>query len=121
MAGLALLTAPEIDRLNTQGDELRARLQALFDASPVRARVTGIGSLLQVHFTAAEIADYRDGAQSDAALSTPFHLALLLEGAFVAPRGMMGLSLPIRSAEVDEAVGIAGRALARLVDAAAAR
>ena len=82
VAGLGLLTAPEIDRLNAQGDELRARLQALFDASPVRARVSGIGSPpLQVHFTAAEIANYRDGAQNgDAALATLFHLALLLEG-----------------------------------------
>ncbi len=121
VAGLALLTAPEIDRLNAEGDELRARLQALFDASPVPARVSGVGSLLQVHFTGGDVADYRDGARGDVALSTAFHLALLLEGAFVAPRGMMALSLPMRNAELDEAVGTAGRALARLVDAGAPR
>ena len=121
VAGLSLLTAAEIDRINAEGDELRGRLQALLDASPLRARVTGAGSLLQVHFTRGDVADYRDGAHADETLSAAFHLALLLQGAFVAPRGMMALSLPIRAAELNEAVSAAGRALARLTEAAALR
>jgi glutamate-1-semialdehyde 2,1-aminomutase len=118
---LSLLSAAEIARLNAEGDELRARLQALLDASPLRARVTGVGSLLQVHFTDADVADYRDGARADVVLAAAFHLALLLEGVFVAPRGMMGLSLPVRGAEVEETVSAADRALARLTRAGARR
>jgi len=115
IAGLTMLTPAEIDRLNGLGDRLRGRLQVLFDASPVRARVTGVGSLLQVHFTEADVVDYRGSAGDDPMLRAAFHLALLLEGAFVAPRGMMALSLPMGDAEVDEAAAAAERALGHLL------
>ncbi len=115
IAGLTLLTAPEIARINTLGDQLRRRLQALFDASPVPARISGIGSLLQLHFTDAEIVDYRAAATADPVLGSAFHLALLNEGIFIAPRGMMALSLPVTGAEIEQALGAAQTPLDRLV------
>ncbi len=115
IAGLQLLTADEIARINRLGDQLRTGLQALFDASPVPARVNGIGSLLTLLFTGAEIVNYRDAATADSELTAAFHLALLLEGVFSAPRGMMVTSLAMTEAEVTEALKAAGSALDRLV------
>lgn len=118
IAGLTLLTPAEIERLNGLGEALRARLGALFHHSPVAARVTGVGSLLQAHFTESEVTDYRSGAAADRALAEAFHLALLLDGVFTAPRGMMAMSLPLTQAELDEAVGAAQRFLGRVLAAA---
>ncbi len=115
IVGLQLLTADEIARINRLGDRLRGGLQVLFDASPVPVRVSGIGSLLTLLFTGAEIVNYRDVATADSELTAAFHLALLLEGVFSAPRGMMVTSLAMTEAEVKEALKAAGSALDRLV------
>jgi glutamate-1-semialdehyde 2,1-aminomutase len=115
IAGLQLLTAGEIERINRLGEYLRTGLQALFDASPVPARMNGAGSLLSLLFTDADVTHYRGAATADRTLTAAFHLALLLEGIFCAPRGMMALSLPMTDAEVGEALGAAKSALNRLV------
>jgi glutamate-1-semialdehyde 2,1-aminomutase len=117
IAGLQLLDPGEIDRINRLGDQLRAGLQTLFDSAPVPARVTGVGSLMTLLFTDAEIRNYRDAATSDRELTSAFHLALLLEGVFSAPRGLMVTSLAMTEAEVGEALAAARSALDRLATA----
>ncbi|MGQ0551558.1 MAG: aspartate aminotransferase family protein [Armatimonadota bacterium] len=114
IAGLELLTAAEIERINRLGDRLRRGLQALFDASPVPARASGLGSLLTLLFTGAEVVNYRDTTTADQPLSAAFHLALLQEGIFSAPRGMMALSLPMSEADIDDALGAVSTVLNRL-------
>ncbi len=104
IAGLELLTAAEIDRINRLGDDLRSGFQSLFDGAGVPARVTGVGSLLTVHFSDAEIVNYRDAATADRDLTAVFHLAWLNEDLFCATRGMMALSLPMTAKEIDEAL-----------------
>jgi glutamate-1-semialdehyde 2,1-aminomutase len=115
IAGLGLLSAGEIDRLNRLGDRLRGGMQALFDVSPIPARVTGVGSLLNLHFTDAEIADYRHAAAVDRDLTAAFHLALLQQGVFTASRGMMALSLPMTDAESGETLEACAAVRDRLV------
>ncbi len=115
IAGLQLLTAGEIERINRLGDQFRTGLQALFDASPVPARANGIGSLLTLIFTGREIVNYRDAATADLDLTAAFHLSMLNEGIFFAPRAMMATSLAMTGAEVDEALRAAKSVLDRLV------
>jgi len=45
------LTAEGIDRINAMGDQLRERFNGLFRNYGLRMQATGIGSLLQIHFT----------------------------------------------------------------------
>jgi glutamate-1-semialdehyde 2,1-aminomutase len=92
IAALELLTPDEYERLNALGDRLRDGVEAL------GLTATGVGSLLNVH--AAERQDL-------------LHLALLNEGLFVAPRGLMSISTPMDDALVDEVLeGIRRAALA---------
>ena len=104
IAGLELLTASEIERINRLGDELRRGLQTLFDGAGVAARVTGVGSLLTVLFTDRDIVNYRDAATVDRVLTEAFHLAWLNHGLFSATRGMMAVSLAMGADEVAEAL-----------------
>ncbi len=76
---------------------------ALQDAS-VPAAVTGYGSFAGVHLGATAARTYRDVALADKGLARLLHLALLLEGIFVAPRLMMCTSTAMDDATIDEAL-----------------
>ncbi|MDR7555070.1 MAG: glutamate-1-semialdehyde 2,1-aminomutase [Armatimonadota bacterium] len=117
IAGLRLLTPEAIARCNRTGETLRAGLQALFDEARLPARVTGIGSLLTVLFTDAEVVNVRAARTADRVLTAAFHLGLLLEGVFCAPRGMMATSLPMGPDEVNEALTAARRVVDRIMAA----
>lgn len=117
IAGLELLTASELTRINGLGERLRSGIQEIFDRHGIAARVNGIGSLLNVLFTDTDVVDYRSAATSDPALTRAFHLGLLLEGVFIAPRGLMAVSLPMTDAEIDETLSAVRRVAERLVEA----
>src|SRR5690606_41941653 len=76
--------------------------------------VTGMGSLWTLHFTAREVTDYRTKASADPDLQRRFHIALLTEGIFSAPRGMFALSTVMNTDDIDDAVSRVGRALATM-------
>jgi glutamate-1-semialdehyde 2,1-aminomutase len=86
-----LTDADALAAVNDRGDRLRAGLQARFDASPLPFCVTGWGSLLCVHPVASpaeiHVADprWRDLFFHDA----------LDAGFYVAPRGMIALSMAV--------------------------
>ena len=101
-AGLEQILTPQaIDDLNRRGDRLRGRLAALFDARRVAMTVTGLGSLMTVHFLSEEPARAAELAQQDPRLKRLFHLAMLERGIYLSPRGMLALSLPMADAETD--------------------
>ncbi len=94
-AGVACLEAldePAIARLNRLAEELARRLAA----SGLTVRRSG--SIMQV--------DVDDAAA--------LHLALLLEGVFAAPRGMLNLSTALSAEECEELAAAYARAAARL-------
>ena len=74
------LTPDVYDRMNALGEELRAKLSAVFDEFEVPAQVTGIGSLFGVHFTSEEIRDYRSVVRSDQTMRKALFTGLLNEG-----------------------------------------
>ncbi|MDX1449290.1 MAG: aspartate aminotransferase family protein, partial [Acidimicrobiia bacterium] len=82
--------------------------------SGIPATLTGSGSLWTLHFADGPVFDYRSKAAADAELQRRFHLALLCEGIFSAPRGMFALSTVMGADEVDQAVDGVRRALASL-------
>jgi glutamate-1-semialdehyde 2,1-aminomutase len=90
---LRYLDAAAIARLNDAAAVLGDRIVAGSAAAGMTAEVTRAGSILNVHLgTARQTAD--------------LHLALLLNGVYTTPRGMINLSTALTNADLD-AVGAA--------------
>jgi glutamate-1-semialdehyde 2,1-aminomutase len=94
-AALAALDGPAIAELNGRARELGSRIEAAAARAGIPASVTRAGSIMHVHLadrapTSAEQAD-----AVPAAWESALHLALLLEGVYAAPRGMLDLSTVI--------------------------
>ena len=77
-------------------------------------QVTGMGSLVQLHFSEGEVTNYRSSARSSKELQHLLHLSLLNRGCFNAPRGQFILSTPMGKGEVDEVVTAVREALVDL-------
>jgi glutamate-1-semialdehyde 2,1-aminomutase len=100
LATLRQLTPAAYDRLNEMGDEVRARLTSLFARRGVAAQVTGVGSLLNLHFTNVAVTDFRTMRTGDAARLRHVFFGLLNAGIFLAPRGMLCLSTSMGDDEI---------------------
>jgi len=92
-AGLAEVLTPEaLDRLNRCGDELRISLNELFVMLRARLCATGLGSIMNLHVDAEDAATRRD-------IQELLFLELLERGFYIAPRGLIALSLPVTGRE----------------------
>jgi glutamate-1-semialdehyde 2,1-aminomutase len=105
VAGVAAMEAygpEEVARINALGDRLRVGLRDGLANAEVSGTVTGYGSFVGLHLGTAEVRTYRDAAVTDKGLSRLLHLALLLEGVYIAPRLMMCASTAMSEATIDE-------------------
>ncbi len=105
VAGVAAMESygpEEVARINALGDRLRAGLRDALANAEVIGTVTGYGSFVGLHLGTTEVRTYRDAAVTDKGLSRLLHLALLLEGIYVAPRLMMCTSTAMDDAVIDE-------------------
>jgi glutamate-1-semialdehyde 2,1-aminomutase len=116
LATLRELTPAAFDRLDALGDRLRTRLESIIAGERLDARVSGIGSLFQV-FSGTAVAATATGASGAPGL----FVGLLLEGFYVAPRGMGAVPAIASDADVDELADAVGRVIGRLQPAAASR
>jgi glutamate-1-semialdehyde 2,1-aminomutase len=119
VAAMEAYTPVEVRRINALGERLRDGLRAALQDADVPAAVTGYGSFAGVHLGATAVRSYRDAALTDKGLGRLLHLALLLEGIYVAPRLTMCTSTAMEDATIDEvlagfrrAIGAIGPALA---------
>ena len=112
LAGLEKVLTPEATiALNASGDRLRARLEAAADARGVAVRVTGLGSMLCMHFQSGRIRRPADTGATPPAARKLFQLDLLQRGFQVSRRGFMSLSLPLGEADRDDFVAAFGEFL----------
>jgi len=101
-AGLTEVLCPRANHyLNASGDDLRRRLNAMFKGAGLRAQVTGQGSIMTIHFTPDAIRKPADIGDGRPELKRLFHLDMLHRGQYIAPRGMIALSLPMAHRELD--------------------
>ena len=102
LAGITEVYTPEAcAALNARGDALRERLNGVMQARGLPVQVTGLGSMMTVHFRAGPIRSPADaGAGNDTARGL-FHLEMLARGQYLARRGMVTLSLPMTDADCD--------------------
>jgi len=109
-AGAAALervfTADAAEALHARGDELRHRLNAVFERHGVVWQATGIGSLLNLHPVRGPIRSVDDLAGADERLRELMFLDLLARGVYIAKRGFMALSLAVTDADLDRFAGI---------------
>jgi len=87
--------------LNARGEQLRQRLSGLARAADVPMWVTGVGSMMAVHFTPAPPRCAADADAADPLLGELLFFDLLELGIHIAPRGMIALSLPVGDSECD--------------------
>lgn len=102
LAGLTEVYTPAAAvALNARGDALRNRLNALCRRHEVPMQFTGMGSMLNVHMTAAPLRTPGEAALANQPLRELFFFDMLNAGVWLARRGMINLSLPIGDAECD--------------------
>jgi glutamate-1-semialdehyde 2,1-aminomutase len=110
-AGLAaatrVLTAERLDALWAKGEKLRAGLNAVAAAREAPIQVLGTGSIMGFHFKRGPIRRPQDvwptdplAARVQADLYALLHLSLIEAGCYMARRGYVTLSLPMRDADI---------------------
>lgn len=100
MAGFTKVLTEEASRaVNDQGDRLREGLQQRLTRAGVLATVTGRGSLMNIHFIDGPIDNPAILDSVDPRYMALFHVEMLLRGFYVAPRGMIALSIPFGDPE----------------------
>src|SRR4029077_17246936 len=77
IATLELLTEDAITRTNQLGEHLRMGLRKGFHRAGIDAQVTGVGSLIGIHFTKGPIINYRDALRGSRRVLSLLHLSLL--------------------------------------------
>jgi glutamate-1-semialdehyde 2,1-aminomutase len=114
LAGLQQLWTPAaVEQLNSRGERLRERCNALFRQHAVALQGTGLGSLMTLHATDRPLRSASDLAGTDPRIKDLLYFALLERGIYMARRGMVALSLPFGDAEVDRFVAALDDVLAQ--------
>jgi glutamate-1-semialdehyde 2,1-aminomutase len=111
VAAMEAYPAQEVARINALGARLREGVREIFRESGVCAAVTGYGSFVGMHLGISEATNYRTAAAADKGLARLLHLALLLEGVYVAPRLMMCTSTAMDDTTIDEVLAGLRRAV----------
>lgn len=105
IAGLSRVYTPEAAiALNTRGDRLRERLNAICRAHGTRLQFTGLGSLMNLHATRADILRSEDSPAEGQAIRDLFFFYMLEQGFYLARRGFIVLSLPLTDDDLERFV-----------------
>ena len=88
-AGTATLSILEdgkvIRELNETGEKIRADLHDIFDRNYIRAQITGVSSLFNVHFVDGPIKDTVTCSREDKKRLSDYHMRLITKGVFFLP------------------------------------
>jgi glutamate-1-semialdehyde 2,1-aminomutase len=98
-AGIEVLanvyTADVAAAFTDRGDELRENIALVLARYPLALCVSGSGTMMAIHARAQRPTDGESAADKDHALQEMLFLGLLRRGIYIAPRGMINLSLPL--------------------------
>jgi glutamate-1-semialdehyde 2,1-aminomutase len=113
---MTLLDEAAIATLDERAARLAADIETLAHSRELPVSVTRAGSIMHVHFLPEAPADAATARRGDRALNTALHLALLTEGVYTAPRGMLNLSTALTDDDLDQVRSAYDRALAFVAD-----
>jgi glutamate-1-semialdehyde 2,1-aminomutase len=115
--GLTDIYPPDVAARHTaRGDALRERLAETILRTGAPFQVTGVGSLMNVHATAAPIRGVDDLATADPRLKQLLFLDLLEAGYYIAARGYLALSLAVTDEQLDGFADAVGAILTERAD-----
>jgi glutamate-1-semialdehyde 2,1-aminomutase len=101
-AGLSEVFTPEAARdLYELGEGTRYTLNLLSQRCGALLQFTGRGSVMTAHFVHGSVRSIRDLEHSDQNLKDIFFFSMLEKGIYLARRGMLTLSLPMGSLEIE--------------------
>ena len=98
------LSTEEIARINRLGERLGVGIRNVFARLKIKAQVTGIGSLQNLHFTPEPVVDFKTAQTGRKQLMHLVHLGLLRRGIFLPARGLFSISTPMTDKDIDTAV-----------------
>jgi len=104
IAALDLLTEEAIAHTNLLGEFLRSRLKNAMETAGMDAQLTGVGSLIAIHFTDKPIRNCQDVIEAPKESLSVLHLSLLNRGIMIAPRGMFCTSTVMGDREIQQFV-----------------
>ena len=107
MAAMGLYDQAAVTRLNQLGDRLRDGFTAALQEVGLKGCVSGLGSLMQVHWQDRKPANATDsivGLTKAGELPRLVHLEMMNRGVYSAGRGMFALSTPMTQADIDKAI-----------------
>jgi glutamate-1-semialdehyde 2,1-aminomutase len=109
LATLRELTPAVFARLDSLGERLGSAIATEIEREGVDARVTVVGSLFQV-FRGAGVTAFATGV----AVGPTLFLGMLLEGFYLAPRGMGAIATVATEADIDDLAAAIGRTMVAL-------
>jgi glutamate-1-semialdehyde 2,1-aminomutase len=98
-------------RLDALGERVRAGVTRLLKRMKRPGQVTGVGSLVCLHWTKARLSDYRSSRPADPQAPMRVFMGLLNEGVLLTQRGLGACSLAMTDADADRFVEALGRTL----------
>lgn len=96
-----------IENINEKGENLRRSLQNLFDDKGIVGKITGIGSLMNVHFSPQDVTNLRTSKENTDCtipIRDLLNLSLKNHGVYTPRRVMLCISSPMTEKELDQAV-----------------
>ncbi|MEU4227006.1 aminotransferase class III-fold pyridoxal phosphate-dependent enzyme [Nonomuraea sp. NPDC026600] len=114
MVTLRHLDAPAIATLEGHAVRLAEAVTAAGRDAGLPLSVTRAGSILNVHFAAEAPSDAAGVRAAASPLLAALHLALLLEGVYTAPRGLINMSTALTDDDIDRAAAAYSTALRRI-------
>ena len=97
---LDLLDADAIAQLNQLGERAQHGLRGVIERHRLRAQVTGLGSMFQIHWTDRPVRDARAADTADPDLKLLAFLGLANRGIQTSTRGMCCLSTPMQETHI---------------------
>ena len=107
LAALRLYDQAAVSRLNQLGDKLKDGFTAALGETGLRGCVSGLGSLMQLHWRSRPPVNATDaavGLMKAGQLPRLVHLEMMNRGVYSAGRGMFNLSTPMKDVDIDKAV-----------------
>ncbi len=100
--GLEQVFTPQVaDTFFNRGNAFRSTLKAEIDALDLPVQITGLGSMMALHFAQDTPSAPPDSARTPSGLHELIHLDMMERGQFYARRGMMNMSLPMTNDDLD--------------------
>ncbi len=114
---LEMYDATAVERLNALGDRLKKGLEDVLADAGIKGWVTGLGSILNVHFQENRPRNAKEhfiGMITAWDFLELFHLEMINQNIYTAPRGMFVLSTVMTETDIDQVVRVFEQALERL-------